>query len=162
MVPKPIRWLLTKCLWLSWIVIRVENDIESLSKFTTQNNNVDFAGRLIYKRYSRRRADNFGKYKRSESDRCAGNRYGLLWLDDEQWFLLHTKKVLTNIKVYGFPINKNMEHVCGFGVASYQTHAPLVPKSGEGKYQLSDRFSFEWSPMKKIVFAENWWSINRV
>lgn len=79
----------------------LENDMESLSKFTTQNNNVDFAGCMIYNE----KGDeiiNFGKHKGKkvvtvlEED---PGYYGWIMKSD---FSLHTKKMLTNIKLRGF------------------------------------------------------------
>ncbi len=76
----------------------LKNDIEALSKFTTQNNNVDFAGRMIYNDKGEE-VINFGKYKGQKvTDVLAKDMgyYGWIMSND---FTLNTKKVLTNIKL---------------------------------------------------------------
>ncbi len=76
----------------------LKNDIEALSKFTTQNNNVDFAGRMIYNDKGEE-IINFGKYKGLKvTDVLVKDPgyYGWIMSSD---FTLHTKKVLTNIKL---------------------------------------------------------------
>jgi len=76
----------------------LKNDIDALAKFTTQNNNVDFAGRMIYNDKGEE-IINFGKYKGVKVtevlDKDPGY-YGWIMGSD---FSLHTKKVLTNIKL---------------------------------------------------------------
>ena len=79
----------------------LENDIDFLAKFTAQNDNVDFAGRIIYNE-KREEIFNFGKYK--------GQRVTEVFLKDIGYygwmmssdFPLHTKKVLTGIKLRNF------------------------------------------------------------
>jgi len=76
----------------------LKNDIEYLSKFTTQNNNVDFAGRMIYNDKGEE-VINFGKYKGQKvTDVLVKDPgyYGWIMSND---FTLNTKKVLTNIKL---------------------------------------------------------------
>ncbi len=79
-------------------------DVNSLAKFTSQNKNVDFAGRMIYN------ADNvevfnFGKYKGKSVEEVLqkDNNYYTWMMQNE--FPLYTKKMLTAIKLRGF--NKN-------------------------------------------------------
>ena len=79
----------------------LQNDIEFLSKFTTQNNNVDFAGRMIYNDKGEE-IINFGKYKGQKVTdilKTDMGYYGWMMSSD---FPLHTKKVLTNIKLRNF------------------------------------------------------------
>lgn len=79
----------------------LKNDIDFLSKFTTQNNNVDFAGRIIYDD----KGDeiiNFGKYKGQKVTDVLKTDMGYYgWMMNSD-FSLHTKKVLTNIKLRNF------------------------------------------------------------
>jgi len=79
----------------------LKNDVEFLSKFTTQNNNVDFAGRLIFNEDGEE-VINFGKYKGQKVTdvlKIDMGYYGWMMNSD---FSLHTKKVLTNIKLRNF------------------------------------------------------------
>lgn len=79
----------------------LENDIDWLSKYTTQTNNVDFAGRIVYDEKGEE-LFNFGKYKGkkvSEVFMTDMGYYGWMMNSD---FSLHTKKVLTNIKLRNF------------------------------------------------------------
>ena len=79
----------------------LKNDIEFLSKFTTQNNNVDFAGRMIYNDKGEE-IINFGKYKGQKVADVLKNDFGYYgWMMSSD-FSLHTKKVLTNIKLRDF------------------------------------------------------------
>jgi len=79
----------------------LENDVDFLSKYTAQTDNVDFAGRIVYNE-KREEVFNFGKYK--------GQRVTEVFLKDIGYygwmmtsdFSLHTKKVLTNIKLRNF------------------------------------------------------------
>ncbi|MDR1592430.1 MAG: 3'-5' exonuclease [Prevotellaceae bacterium] len=74
------------------------NDVEFLAKFTTLNNNVDFAGRIVYDDKGVE-VFNFGKYKGqsvAEVLRKDQGYYGWMLQGD---FPLHTKKVLTSIKL---------------------------------------------------------------
>ncbi len=77
------------------------NDIDFLSKFTTQNNNVDFAGRMIYNEKGEE-IINFGKYKGQKVEEVLKTDMGYYgWMMNSD-FPLHTKKVLTNIKLRNF------------------------------------------------------------
>lgn len=79
----------------------LQNDIEFLSKFTTQNNNVDFSGKFIYNDKGEE-IFNFGKYKGQKVEdvlKTDTGYYGWMLNGD---FSLHTKKVLTNIKLRSF------------------------------------------------------------
>ncbi len=79
----------------------LKNDVEFLSKFTTQNNNVDFAGRLIYNDKGEE-VINFGKYKGQKVTDVLKTDIGYYsWIMSSD-FSLHTKKVLTNIKLRDF------------------------------------------------------------
>jgi len=79
----------------------LQNDIEFLSKFTAQNNNVDFAGRLIYNDKGEE-IINFGKYKGQKVVEVLKTDMGYYgWMMNSD-FPLHTKKVLTNIKLRDF------------------------------------------------------------
>lgn len=77
------------------------NDVDFLAKFTRQNNNVDFAGRIIYNDKGEE-IINFGKYKGQRVADVLKNDtgyYGWMMTSD---FSLHTKKVLTSIKLRDF------------------------------------------------------------
>ena len=79
----------------------LQNDIDFLSKFTTQNNNVDFSGKFIYNDKGEE-VFNFGKYKGQKVEdvlKTDTGYYGWMLNGD---FSLHTKKVLTNIKLRSF------------------------------------------------------------
>lgn len=79
----------------------LKNDIEFLSVFTAQNNNADFAGRIIFNE-KKEEVFNFGKYKGqkvSEVLKTDIGYYGWIMGSD---FSLDTKKVLTNIKLREF------------------------------------------------------------
>lgn len=77
------------------------NDIEFLSKFTTQNNNVDFSGKFIYNDNGEE-IFNFGKYKGQLVTNILKTDTGYFgWMLSGD-FSLHTKKVLTNIKLRNF------------------------------------------------------------
>ena len=79
----------------------LQNDIEFLSKFTAQNNNVDFAGRMIYNDKGEE-IINFGKYKGQKVVDVLKTDMGYYgWMMNSD-FALHTKKVLTNIKLRDF------------------------------------------------------------
>lgn len=76
----------------------LQNDIEFLSKFTKQNDNVDFSGRIIYNEKGEE-VINFGKYKGQKVEDVLKNDIGYYgWIMNSD-FSLHTKKVLTNIKL---------------------------------------------------------------
>jgi DNA polymerase-3 subunit epsilon len=79
----------------------LKNDINFLSEYSSFNNNVDFAGRVIYNEKNQE-VINFGKYKGrlvSEVLREDPGYYGWIIQGD---FALHTKKVFTTIKLRDF------------------------------------------------------------
>lgn len=79
----------------------LKNDMSFLAEFSSQNNNVDFAGRIVFNN-DKVEVFNFGKYKGTpvaevlEKD---PGYYGWMMQGD---FPLFTKKVLTNIKLRSF------------------------------------------------------------
>ncbi len=76
----------------------LKNDMEFLSDFSSFSNNVDFAGRIVYND-KKEEVINFGKYKGrlvSEVLKSDPGYYGWIMQGD---FSLHTKKVLTNIRL---------------------------------------------------------------
>lgn len=79
----------------------LQNDIEFLAKYTSQNNNVDFAGRIVYNDKGEE-IINFGKYKGHKVTDVLKNDTGYYgWIMNSD-FALHTKKILTNIKLRDF------------------------------------------------------------
>jgi len=79
----------------------LKNDVEFLSKFTAQNDNVDFAGRIIFNEKGEE-IINFGKYKGKKVTDVLKTDMGYYgWMMNSD-FSLHTKKVLTNIKLRDF------------------------------------------------------------
>lgn len=79
----------------------LKNDVEFLSDFSAFTNNVDFAGRIVYND-KKEEVINFGKYKgRLVTDVLKNDPgyYGWIMQGD---FSLHTKKVITNIKLRNF------------------------------------------------------------
>ncbi len=79
----------------------LENDVEYLAKFTAHTNNVDFAGRIIYNERGEE-VFNFGKYKGQKVTDVLNKDIGYYgWIINGD-FSLHTKKVLTNIKLRNF------------------------------------------------------------
>jgi len=79
----------------------LKNDMAELAEFSSHNRNVDFAGRIIYNDKDVE-VFNFGKYKgQSVAEVLAKDQgyYGWLMNGD---FPLHTKKVMTNIKLRTF------------------------------------------------------------
>lgn len=79
----------------------LENDVEFLSKYTAQTNNVDFAGRIIYNEKGEE-VINFGKYKGQKVSDVLKSDIGYYgWIMNSD-FALHTKKVLTSIKLRDF------------------------------------------------------------
>ncbi|MCE1155851.1 MAG: 3'-5' exonuclease, partial [Bacteroidales bacterium] len=79
----------------------LQNDIEFLAKFTTQNDVVDFAGKFVYNSKGEE-VFNFGKYKGQRVEDVLKNDPGYYgWMLNGD-FALHTKKVLSNIKLRGF------------------------------------------------------------
>ncbi|HON18649.1 MAG TPA: 3'-5' exonuclease [Salinivirgaceae bacterium] len=78
--------------------LSVVNDIEALSKFTTQTQNVDFLGRVVYNDKGIP-VFNFGKYKGVPVEEVFENDPGYFgWILNNN-FPEHTKKVLTEIKL---------------------------------------------------------------
>lgn len=76
----------------------IANDMDVLSRFSTHNQNVDFAGRFVYDQEGRE-VFNFGKYKGKPVEEVLDKDpgyYGWMMKGD---FPLYTKKVLTNIKL---------------------------------------------------------------
>lgn len=79
----------------------LQNDIDFLAKFTAQNDNVDFAGRIVYNE-KHEEVFNFGKYKGQKVTDVFNKDIGYYgWMMSSD-FSLHTKKVLTNIKLRNF------------------------------------------------------------
>ncbi len=79
----------------------LQNDVEFLAKFTAQTNNADFAGRIIFNEKGEE-IINFGKYKGQKVTDVLKKDMGYYgWMMDSD-FPLHTKKVLTNIKLRDF------------------------------------------------------------
>ncbi|MBN2893705.1 MAG: 3'-5' exonuclease [Bacteroidales bacterium] len=76
----------------------IENDVEKLANFSSHNNNVDFAGRIV-KNGKGEPVFNFGKYKGkivTEVLKKDPAYYGWMMNAD---FPLYTKKILTKIKL---------------------------------------------------------------
>ncbi len=76
----------------------LENDINFLSEFSSHNNNVDIAGRIIYN-HDNVEVFNFGKYKGQPVEQVLKRDpgyYGWILKGD---FSLHTKKVLSEIRL---------------------------------------------------------------
>jgi DNA polymerase III subunit epsilon len=79
----------------------LKNDVDFLSKYTTQNNNADFAGRIAFNEKGEE-IINFGKYKGQIVTEVLKNDTGYYgWIMNSD-FSLHTKKILTNIKLRNF------------------------------------------------------------
>jgi len=79
----------------------LENDIEFLSKFTTQTDNADFAGRIIFNEKGEE-VFNFGKYKGQKVTEVLLKDIGYYgWIMGSD-FALDTKNVLTKIKLRNF------------------------------------------------------------
>ena len=79
----------------------LQNDVDFLAKFTTQSNNADFAGRIVY---NERGVEvfNVGKYKGKKVTDVFNTDIGYYgWMMSND-FALHTKKVLTAIKLRNF------------------------------------------------------------
>ena len=79
----------------------LQNDVEFLSKFTSFNRNVDFAGRIVYNDKDEE-IINFGKYKGQKVEDILRNDMGYYGWMMQGDFPLYTKKVLTNIKLRMF------------------------------------------------------------
>lgn len=79
----------------------LENDVEKLAEFSTFNNNVDFAGRIIYDENGVE-IFNFGKHKGKSVEKVFTedpSYYSWMMNGD---FPLYTKKILTEIKLRSF------------------------------------------------------------
>ncbi|MFC2086546.1 exonuclease domain-containing protein [Bacteroidota bacterium] len=77
---------------------KLENSIESLSKFSSHTRNADFAGRIVYNDEGVE-VFNFGKYKGKAVEEILNKDPGYYgWMMNGD-FPLYTKKVLTNIKL---------------------------------------------------------------
>ena len=77
------------------------NDVDYLSNFSSQNNNADLLGRIIYNEKGNE-VFNFGKYKGKSVEEVLEKDPGYYgWMMNGD-FPLYTKKVLTNIKLRGF------------------------------------------------------------
>jgi len=79
----------------------LENNVDFLSDFSAHNNNVDFAGRIIYDD-KKVEVFNFGKYKGQPVEEVLKKDAGYYsWIMKGE-FHSHTKQVLTKIKLRGF------------------------------------------------------------
>ena len=79
----------------------LENNIESLSKFSSHTKNVDFVGRIVYNDKGEE-TFNFGKYKGKTVEEVFDKDPAYYsWMMNND-FPLYTKKVLTNIKLKNF------------------------------------------------------------
>ena len=79
----------------------LQNDIDFLSKYSSYNNNVDFAGRMIYNDKGEE-VFNFGKYKGRLVEEVLQSDPGYYaWVMGAD-FPLNTKKMFTEIKLRGF------------------------------------------------------------
>ncbi len=79
----------------------LQNDMAALAEFSSHNKNVDFAGRIIYND-KKVEVFNFGKYKGQSVEEVLAKDPGYFgWLMNGD-FPLHTKKVITNIKLRTF------------------------------------------------------------
>ncbi len=76
----------------------LQNNIEFLSKYTSFNENADFAGRIIYNEKNEE-VFNFGKYKGQKVEDVLSKDVGYYGWMMQGDFPLYTKKVLTNIKI---------------------------------------------------------------
>ena len=79
----------------------LENDIDEISKFSSHNKNVDFAGRIVYNDKGEE-IFNFGKYKGQTVESVLEKDQGYFgWMLNSD-FPLYTKKILTAIKLRKF------------------------------------------------------------
>ncbi len=79
----------------------LQNDMAALAEFSSHNKNVDFAGRVIFND-KKVEVFNFGKYKGQSVEEVLAKDPGYFgWLMNGD-FPLHTKKVITNIKLRTF------------------------------------------------------------
>lgn len=77
---------------------KLENSIEFLSKFSTQNNNADFAGFIVFNEKGEE-VFNFGKNKGIPVEQVLKEQPGYFaWMLNSE-FPLYTKKILTEIKL---------------------------------------------------------------
>lgn len=82
----------------------LKNDVAYLSQFSSFNDNVDFAGRMIYNEKGEE-IINFGKYKgRLVTEVLKTDPGYYAWIMNSD-FPLNTKKMLTEIKLRGFNSN---------------------------------------------------------
>ena len=79
----------------------IVNNIETLSKFTSFTNNVDFAGRIIYDEKNQE-VFNFGKYKGVSVTKVLAEDAGYYSWMMQGDFPAYTKKVLTALKLKNF------------------------------------------------------------
>lgn len=87
---------------------RLSNDMDELAEFSKTNDNVDFAGRIVWKATTdakggtlRQETFNFGKYKgQSVADVLRQNPSYYSWMMDGD-FTLNTKQVVTRIRLRG-------------------------------------------------------------
>lgn len=76
----------------------LQNDMQFLAEYSTQNRNVDFAGKIIYNRDGVE-VFNFGKYKDQPVEEVLRRDIGYYgWMMNGD-FSLNTKRVLTNIRL---------------------------------------------------------------
>ncbi len=76
------------------------NDVDELSKYSSHNRNVDFLGRIVLDE-EEKEIFNFGKYKGQRVDDVLKKDSGYYgWMMKGQ-FPMHTKKILTAIKLRG-------------------------------------------------------------
>lgn len=79
----------------------LENDMQFLSQFSSHNKNVDFAGRIVYNDKGIE-VFNFGKHKGKSVEQILKDEPGYYgWIINGD-FPIHTKNVLTEIKMRGF------------------------------------------------------------
>ncbi|MDR1938144.1 MAG: 3'-5' exonuclease [Tannerellaceae bacterium] len=79
----------------------LKNDVNYLSQYSSYNNNVDFAGRMVYND-KKEEIINFGKYKgQLVADVLKNDPSYYSWIMNGD-FALNTKKMLTEIKLRGF------------------------------------------------------------
>jgi len=76
----------------------LENDVEFLSKFSAQNKNADYAGRIVFNKEGVE-VFNFGKYKGQAVEEVFQKDQGYYAWILKSDFALDTKKVLTQIKL---------------------------------------------------------------
>jgi len=79
----------------------LENDVNYLSKFSAFTRNADFAGRIIYND-NEDEVFNFGKYKGQKVVDVLKKDLGYYGWIMQGDFTLHTKKIITNIKLRSF------------------------------------------------------------